>query len=64
MNDDNDEYLICQLKEAEEKYKILESHIIADDLDWNEKLLLDKHITHVREEIVELKQVLGIYNAD
>lgn len=58
----NDEYE-KQLKEAEAKYKKLELHIIYDDLEEDLQPLLDQHLIHVREEIVELKTILGKFYA-
>ncbi len=64
MNDDyGEEVFEKQLKEAEDKYKKLEKHIIEDDLDDETIPLLDQHLTHVREEIVELKTILGKFYA-
>lgn len=58
-----EEVLEQQLKEAETKYKKLEEHIVNNDLEDELQPLLDKHLIHVREEIVELKTLLGKFYA-
>jgi hypothetical protein len=63
-NSYEDDIFRVQLKSAEEKYKTLQRHVIDNDLEEDEIPLLDAHLTKLREEIVELKEILGIFNAE